>query len=133
MLKAHIGKELVIKVRNEIGVMANLARILADKGISVEAASAWVEGGNAIVHLVTDDNLRAEDALRAKSYNPRPMDVVLAHLPHKPGMLRQLTGKLADNGIDIHHLYASAVSDQADCMVVFATANNDRAIVALNE
>jgi hypothetical protein len=132
MLKARIGKELVIKVRNEIGVLANLSRILADKGINVEAASAWVEGTNGIVHLVTDDNLRAEDALRAKSYNPRQMDVVLAHLPHKPGMLRQLTEHLSQEGIDLHHLYASANPDQSECLVVFASANNDRAVVALN-
>lgn len=132
MLRARIGKELVIKVRNEIGVMANLTRILADKGINVEAACAWVEGENGIIHLVTDDNLRAEEALLAKSYKPRQRDVVLAHLPHKPGMLRQVTERLASEGVDLHHLYASATSDQEACLVVFASANNDRAVVVLN-
>jgi hypothetical protein len=132
MLKVHMGKELVIKVRNEIGVLAHLTRLLADKGINVEAASAWVDGANGMVHLVTDDNLRAAEALQARSYNPRVSDVVLAHLAHKPGMLRHVTELLAAEGIDIHHLYASTVSGQPDCMVVMATANNDRAIVALN-
>ena len=34
--------------------------------------------------------------------------------------------------IDIHHLYATAAPAQEHCLLVFATANNDRAIVRLN-
>jgi hypothetical protein len=40
--------------------------------------------------------------------------------------------KLAHADIDIHHLYATASAAQAQCLVVFATANNDRAMVLLN-
>jgi SLT domain-containing protein len=34
--------------------------------------------------------------------------------------------------IDIHHLYATAALAQERTMVVFASANNDRAMVLLN-
>ena len=52
--------------------------------------------------------------------------------PHKPGMLHRLTEQLAQADIDIHHLYATASTSQAQCLLVFATANNDRAMVSLN-
>jgi hypothetical protein len=132
MLKAKIAKEVIIRVRNEIGVLAGLSRVVADKGINVLAANAWVEGEDAVVRIVTDDNLRVMDALRAKSYNPREKDVVLVETPHKPGLLKHLTEKLAQAGIDIQHLYASATADQSKCLLVFACANNDRAVVLLN-
>ena len=133
MLQAKISKELVVKVRNEIGVLANLTKLIAEKGVNILAANAWVEGSDAIMRLVTDDNLRAGDVLRAKSYNPREQDVVAVETPHKPGLLRHLTEKLANAGIDLHHLYASATGQQDQCLIIFACANNDRAVVLLNE
>jgi hypothetical protein len=132
MMKARGGKEIVVKVRNEIGLLANLSKLIADKGINITAAAGWVEGENAMIHLVTEDNLRAVDALRAKNYNPKEMDVVLTEVPHKPGMLRHVTEALAKAGIDIHHLYATNAADADKGLVVFACANNDRAVVLLN-
>ncbi len=132
MMKTRPSKEVVIKVRNEIGVLAVLSRLLAAKGINILAVSAWTDGENGIIHLVTDDNLRTMDTLRAHDYKPREADVVLTEVAHKPGLLRHLTEKLAQDGIDIHHLYATATADQDKALIVFATANNDRALVLLN-
>jgi hypothetical protein len=42
------------------------------------------------------------------------------------------TEELAQADIDIHHLYATASASQTQCLLVFATANNDRAMVLLN-
>jgi hypothetical protein len=133
MLKARPGKEIVLRVRNEIGVLAQLTKLIADKGFNILAASAWVNGADGVIHLVTNDNLRVVDMLRDKKFNPKESEVVLTEVAHKPGMLKHLTEKLAQNGIDIHHLYASAGADQDKCLIVFACANNDRAIVLLNE
>jgi hypothetical protein len=132
MLKARHGKEMVVKVQNEIGLLANLTQVLAQKGVNILAVSAGVAGANAVVHLVTDDNLRAGDALRKQRYNPQERDVVLVDVPHKPGMLRHVTELLAKQGIDLHHLYGSAALPVPECLLVFASANNDRAVVVLN-
>jgi hypothetical protein len=86
----------------------------------------------AVIHLVTSDNLRVSDALRAQNYDPRESDVVLAEVPHKPGMLRHVTERLARGSVDLHHLYATTTPGQKDSLVVMATANNDRAMVLLN-
>jgi hypothetical protein len=133
MLKAKPAKEIVLKVRNEIGLLAGISRLIADKGVNILAACAWVEGDNAGIRLLTADNLRVADALRANNYNPREADVVLVETPHKPGLLKHLTEKLSQAGIDIHHLYASATAEQDKCLVVFSCAHNDRAIVLLNQ
>jgi hypothetical protein len=53
--------------------------------------------------------------------------------PHKPGMLRLLTEKMKGAGIDLHHLYASAALDQTKCLVVFSSADNQKAMVVLNQ
>ena len=77
MLKARLGKEVVLRVENEVGVLDQIARTVAEKGVDIQAVSAWVEGSIAVVRLVTEDNRRVADALRSKNYDPREADVVL--------------------------------------------------------
>ena len=132
MLKTRPAKEVVIRIPNAIGTLDVIARTLADKGINILAASAWVEGAQAVIRLVTDESVRVMDALRSQKYDAREGDVLVTEPAHKPGMLHRITEKLAQAQIDIHHLYATATSSQAQCMVVFSTANNDRAMVLLN-
>jgi len=132
MLKTRPAKEVVIRIPNAIGTLDVIARTLADKGINILAVSAWVEGAQAVIRLVTDESVRVMDALRSQKYDAREGDVLVTEPPHKPGMLHRITEKLAQGQIDIHHLYATATSSQAQCMVVFSTANNDRAMVLLN-
>jgi hypothetical protein len=131
-MKAKMGKEVIVRVLNEIGVLSQLARLIADKGINILAVSAWVEGADAVIRLVTNDNLRVVDALRERNYNPRENGVVLLEVGHKPGVLRHITEKLAARGIDLHHFYATAPDAQDNILVVFGSANNDQAIVLLN-
>ena len=132
MLKTRPAKEVVIRIPNAIGTLDVIARTLADKGINILAVSAWVEGAQAVIRLVTDESVRVMDALRSQKYDAREGDVLVTEPAHKPGMLHRITEKLAQAQIDIHHLYATATSSQAQCMVVFSTANNDRAMVLLN-
>jgi hypothetical protein len=117
---------------NEIGAFDRMARTIADKGVNLLAVTAWVEGADAVIRLVTEDTVRVLDALRAGQYQVREAEVLVVDVPHKPGMLRHVTGKLAEGGIDIHHLYATAPTAQDRSLIVFASANNDRAMVLLN-
>lgn len=131
MLTTRPAKETIVRMPNEIGGLDRLAKAIADKGVNILGVCAWVEGADAVIRLLTDDSVRVADALKAR-YNVRQADVLVAELPHKPGVLHRLTEKLAQEDIDIHHLYAAAAGSQDRCLVVLATANNDRALVLLN-
>lgn len=129
MTQAKLGKEITIRVQNEIGVLSQIAKLIADRGINILAISAWTEGTTGVIHLVTDDNLRAADALRAQRYHPHEQEVVLLQAPHKPGLLRKITERLAGEGLDLHHLYAASLDEAGPVLVVFACANNERALM----
>jgi hypothetical protein len=131
MLTTRPAKETIVRMPNEIGGLDRLARALADKGVNILGVCAWVEGPEAVIRLLTDDSVRVADALKPK-YTVRQSDVLVAELPHKPGVLHRVTERLAQEEIDIHHLYAAATGSQDRCLVVFSTANNDRALVLLN-
>jgi hypothetical protein len=132
MLKTRLAKEVIVRMENEIGTLDGLAKAIAERGVNVLAVCAWVEGAQAVIRVLTDDSVRVLDALRGLQYEAREMDVLVTEAPHKPGMLHRITATLAQGELDIHHLYATATSAQNECLVVFATANNDRALVLLN-
>ena len=132
MLKTKPAKEVIVRMPNAIGTLDAIVKTIADKGVNILAVSAWIEGAGVVIRLVTDDSVRVMDALRAHKYDAREGDVLVTEPSHKPGMLHRLTEKLAQAEIDIHHLYATASTTQGQCLLVFATANNDRAMVLLN-
>lgn len=132
MLKTRPAKETVIRMLNEIGSLDQLAKTIADKGVNILAVCAWVEGKDAVIRLVTDDPVRVMDAVRARKYEARTADVLVSEVPHKPGMLHRISETLLQDRIDIHHLYATAAEKDGHSLVVFGTANNDRAMVLLN-
>ena len=133
MLDAIQGKEVVVRMKNDISILADLAKVVSEKGINLLAIQASTDGDNGIIRLITDDNLRAVDALRKHNYAPTEQAVVMVKLPHKPGMLRHVTTRLAEKGIDLHHAYASAGLNESNCLLVLHSANDDQTLLILNE
>ncbi|MCA9102224.1 MAG: hypothetical protein KDA63_13770 [Planctomycetales bacterium] len=133
MLKARQGKEVVVRMANQIGGLAKFSKHVAERGVNVLAMNAWVEGEEAVVRLVTDDTLRTMDVLNENGFEPQERSVVLVDAAHRPGILRHLTDTLARENIDLTHLYASATIEQDDCLVVLNSSDNDRAMVVLND
>ena len=131
-MNAHLGKEIVVRITNDIGILNEVCKLVAEKGIDLLAVQGTVAGEIGIIRLVTTDNLRVCDALRAHNYNPKERDCVLIEVTHKPGMLRTVAEKLAMEGIDIEHLYVTSGLNTDHCLVVFSSSNNDHAVVTLN-
>ena len=132
MFRATQGKEIVIKTSNEIGALKRISKTVAEKGVGILALSCWVYDIVAVVHLITDDNLRAKEALQAQKFDAKEDDVVVVEVPHKSGMLKQMAERLEKAGIDLKHLYATALPKAEKCLVVFSSSNNGKALVELD-
>jgi hypothetical protein len=133
MVKARMGKEVVARMPNQVGVLAHVTKLVAEMGIDIGAVSSWVEGSQAVIRLLTNDATRVADALRQQKLTVKENEVVLVTSPHKPGMLRKVTEKLAQAGIDLRYLYASALESQEQCLIVFGSTDNGKAMALLDE
>ena len=80
---------------------------------------------------------------RVESWVKADLPVLVTGTPRESGPACELTvqeitplegisERLAQGGIDIHHIYATASITQEQTLVVFASANNDRAMVLMN-
>ena len=134
--KVIFAKEIIISVSNKIGVLAGVAGIIADHGINVAALAGYgkSEKKEAEVLLVTSDNLRAVDVLKKNGYGiPGERDVLVLELENKPGVLKTVTAVLAENGIDIKHIYGSACPGGCPATIVLNTSDNEKALVAFKK
>lgn len=131
MREAHITRELVIRTANRVGLLAEVAKLLSDKGINIISVFVEVEGDEAVLHLITDAQLHARDALREAEYPLEENEVVAIELPNRPGLLRRVTEALARQDLDIKYLYATASERSERSLVIFSCSNNGKAVLLL--
>ncbi len=128
---AHLGKEIVVVVGNKIGVLANLSKIVSDHGINIEAVAGYADNAEAKIMLVTNDNLRALDALVKNGYkSSKESEVLVLEMENKAGVLKNITAKLASESIDIKYIYGTTCTSGCPSRVVLSTSNNEKAVVA---
>ncbi|MCD6541296.1 ACT domain-containing protein [Candidatus Bipolaricaulota bacterium] len=130
---AVLMRELVIRTPNRVGLLADIATLLAEKGINILALYVSAREEEAEIHLLTEAQLYARKALEEAEYPVEQEEVVLLELPHRPGFLRRVTETLRRNGLDIRYLYATAPEWSGKCLVVFSCDNNGRALELLRE
>jgi len=128
---ATLGKELAVTVINKIGVLAEVSRILADHGLTIDGISGYSKEDNtAVLLLVVDDILRAGEALSKAGYKAiKENEVVLLDIDNKPGALKNLTAKLAIHDIDIKYLYGTACPSGCPARMVLCTSDNEKALL----
>lgn len=128
-----MGKELVVRAENRVGLVADIAKLLSTQGINILAAAVFVVGEETELHLVVDAHHYALESLRAGEYITEEREVVLVELPNRPGFLRRITEALARRNLDIRYLYVSAAEDTPRTLVVLSCTHNGKAVLLLRE
>ena len=106
-----LAKEIVVAQKNKVGILANISKVLADAGINIHGVAGYAVDNDVKIMLVTEDNLRATDALKKSGYESvKENEVVVAELINKPGALKSFTAKLAAEGIDMKYIYGAVCS-----------------------
>lgn len=132
MFEARQGKEIVLRMKSRVGLLFEVSKLLAEKGVSILAVCGIVTGEECTIRLVTDDLLRTGETLTAKGYAFEEENAILMELPHKPGMLKHISEALTREDIDIYHVYATVLHRGDRCLVVLHTADDEHAIPTLN-
>ncbi len=133
MVKATLGKQLMISVGNRVGALAEASSLVSDAGINLVAVCAYVIDNKGFILFVTEDNEKAKNILKAKKYDVREEDVIIVTLSNKPGTLKSVTEKIANAGIDLTLLYGSVEEKGKTSKVVLVSENNELAYAAIKE
>jgi hypothetical protein len=120
-----------VRVTNEIGILADLLGILDEAGLTIRAISGLSRGGRGEISLISDDNARAVEVLKAHRYGPELHPAIVLETDQTAGLLKQLVKCLACGGINIERAYASAADAQQRCLIVMHTSDDERALERL--
>ena len=130
-----LGEEITIITKNKVGLMADVAMMLAAEGVNIEAASAYEAGDTAQLLLVTNANLRIVGELKKKKYRSvKENEVIVVDLENKPGALKVVTTELKKKRIDIKYLYITSPGPAGNSSkMVLNTSDNEAAMALLSK
>jgi hypothetical protein len=103
-----IRQQLSIFVENAPGVLARVARALADAGVNLRAICVSDNVDDAVLRIVVDDDAKAVDVLERQGALVVSRDVVEVEVPDEPGALARIAALLAEKKINISYAYGSA-------------------------
>jgi hypothetical protein len=131
---ADFGKEVTVTIVNKIGVLADISKLLSEKGINIEAVAGYAVNKEAKIMLVADDEVRCMDALKKAGYESiKENEVIVLELENKTGVLKQISAILVDNGIDIKQIYGTTCASGCPAKIILSTSDNEKALVVLKK
>jgi hypothetical protein len=120
--------DLVIDIENTRGALAEVAAAISDAGINIAAATCIGPGERAELHILVPHSEAAHHLLGISHIAvTREREVVVIEVEDRPGVLADLTRKIARAGVDLDLVYVATRN-----RVVFGAPDLDALRAALD-
>jgi hypothetical protein len=104
----HVPFDLVIDIENRPGALAEVAKAISDAGVNIAAATCIGPGDRAELHILVPHAEAARHALAISNLAvSREREVVVVEVKDQPGVLADLTRRIARAGIDLDLVYVA--------------------------
>jgi hypothetical protein len=120
--------DLVIDIDNTPGALAQVAQAISDAGVNIAAATCVGPGSRAELHILVKHAEAARHALAISHVAVTgEREVVVVEVEDRPGVLADLTRKIAKAGVDLDLVYVATRN-----RVVFGSQDLDALKAALD-
>jgi hypothetical protein len=124
-----VAFDLVIDIDNVPGALADVAGSISDAGVNIAAATCVGPGERAEVHILVPHAEAARHLLGISHIGvTREREVVVVEVEDRPGVLADLTRKIARAGVNIDLVYVATRN-----RVVFGSPDLDGLRAALDD
>lgn len=127
MTRVFQAKELIIETSNEVGMLSRVTSPVAESRINLNACCATGEGKKGYFHLLTSDNVKANDALNRAGFKTKEKNVVVVETTNEIGSLAKAASQLATANVNIDYCYATA-GVEGRTWIVFGTEAIEKAL-----
>ena len=119
--------DLVIEIENSPGALAEVAAAVSDAGVNLAAATCVGKGERAELHILVPHAEAARHALATAHVGvSREREVVVVDVEDRPGVLADLTRRIAKAGVNLDLVYVATRN-----RVVFGATDLDALRAAL--
>jgi hypothetical protein len=120
--------DLVIDIENSPGALAEVAAAISDAGVNIAAATCIGAGDRAELHILVPHAEAARHSLAISHVAvTREREVVVVDVEDRPGVLADLTRRIAKAGVDLDLVYVATRN-----RVVFGAGDLDALRAALD-
>ena len=103
--------DLLIEIPNEPGALARVAAAISDAGVNISAATCTGPGETAQLHVLVPHAEAAKHALRISNLAVTgEREVVVVQVHDHPGVLADLTRRVAEAGINLDLVYVATLN-----------------------
>jgi hypothetical protein len=100
--------DLVIEIENTPGALAEVSAAISDAGVNIAAATCFGSGQRAELHILVPHAEAAKHALAISHLAvTREREVVVVEVEDRPGVLADLTRKIALAGVNLDLVYVA--------------------------
>ena len=100
--------DLVIDIENTPGALAEIAAAISDAGVNIAAATCVGAADRAELHILVPHAEAAKHALAISQVGvSREREVVVVEVEDRPGVLADLTRKIAKAGVNLDLVYVA--------------------------
>ena len=130
-MKTRICKQYSVFLENRVGALAELCKLISDRLINLLAICAIDTVEEAVLRIVAEDEAGALKALKSAGFRVVETNVLLVELDNVPGATGKMATLLAEAGINIDYIYASAHPEGKKAYLVLRTHQIDEALKTL--
>ena len=112
-----IIRQLSIFLENRTGRINEVARVLADNGINMQAFSMAETADFGLLRLIVPDVDKAVEVLRSADIAVMVTDVLCVSCSNVPGSLSAILERLASNNVFIEYMYAFSDGETANVII----------------
>jgi hypothetical protein len=127
------SKEFTIKMEDRPGILGEVCRALADRGVNIQAFQSFPTGAESLVHFVADNPTTAKTVLDTQGLTYTEAEVVHVKLPHRPGELARAAARLGDANININYAYSGVEPGTNAPVLIFGVTEVGRAASILDQ
>lgn len=110
--------QISVFLENRAGQLAEITRLLADKGVNLRALNIAETKDYGVLRLIVDDAEKATAALLATGCILSMTPVVAVVVPDVAGGLAEVLDVLAEGSIDVEYMYSMfPAADGKACMI----------------
>ena len=115
---------IIVMAKNEVGVIADISRALADEGINIDSISAEGLDEKGVITLVADNDDKALRVLTHAGFKTVSDESLVLRLKDEPGALAKVAERFKNAGVNIQSLH---IVDRRNGHAIVALSADDRA------
>jgi len=120
-MEFKICKQFSVFLENRVGTLSALCKVISDRSINLLAICAIDTVEEAVLRIIPEKEIDALNALKEAGFGVIETDVFLITLDNIPGATGKVATKLAEGGVNINYIYASAHPEGSKAYLVLRT------------